>query len=156
MSSMTHKDKKRKAGQLVIRIFLLTTFVPIDLPTLTTMFYTILVHYFSLGLYFTIYLYAIQPVSYTFQCRLCPVLLCYCTSSFSNVFSFYTFTFFLWHAATILITSWWPIDDVRVMLDLALVRWVLAAVRWAFLSSFSLLFVASFLLLFPRDASYPS
>jgi len=32
--------------------------------------------------------------------------LCYCSSSFSNVFSFYTSTYFLWHAVTILITSW--------------------------------------------------
>ena len=87
-------------------IFLFTIFVPIDLPTLTTQFYTLLVRYFTLVLYFTIYLYAIQPVSYTFQCRLCPVLLCYCASSFSNVFSFYTCTYFLWHAITILMTSW--------------------------------------------------
>jgi len=38
---------------------LLTTFVPIDLPTLTTQFYTLLVRYFTLVLYFTIYLYTI-------------------------------------------------------------------------------------------------
>jgi len=40
-------------------VFLLTAFVPIDLPTLTTQFYTLLVRYFTLVLYFTIYLYAI-------------------------------------------------------------------------------------------------
>jgi len=33
----------------------LTAFVPIDLPTLTTQFYTLLVRYFTLVLYFTIY-----------------------------------------------------------------------------------------------------
>jgi len=40
-------------------VFLLTAFVPIDLPTLITQFYTLLVRYFTLVLYFTIYLYAI-------------------------------------------------------------------------------------------------
>ena len=40
-------------------VFLLTAFVLIVLPTLTTQFYTLLVRYFTLVLYFTIYLYAI-------------------------------------------------------------------------------------------------
>jgi len=38
---------------------LLTAFVRVDLPTLTTQFYTLLVRYFTLVLYFTTYLYAI-------------------------------------------------------------------------------------------------
>jgi len=89
-----------------LSFFLIDHLCAYRFATLTTQFYTLLVRYFTLVLYFTIYLYAIQPVSYTLQCRLCPVLLCYCAPSFSNVFSFYTSMYFLWHAVTILITSW--------------------------------------------------
>jgi len=40
-------------------VILLITFVPIDLPTPTTQIYTLLVRYFTLVLYFTMYLNAI-------------------------------------------------------------------------------------------------